>query len=302
MKAISWCAVAAAVLGCGAGRGAATNFDGARAFTYLQAQVANGPRIPNTDAHRRAGDFILAHLKQTADSVEVQAWDHVTTRHDTLHLRNFIARFRPAAKERVLYLTHWDSRPHADQSANLADQQRPVLGANDGASGVALLLGVADALHQLPPGVGVDLLFVDGEDYGDFEAAPADVLIGSRFFAKALKPDQHPLYAVLFDMIGDKDLQIYQEANSARYAPEIVERVWNKAKDLGYARFFRPTVGHQLVDDHQSLLDVGVHTIDVVDFDYGENNSYWHTLQDTIDKVSAQSLQIVGDVAVALVR
>jgi hypothetical protein len=283
-------------------RGRATNFDGQRAFTYLQAQVAFGPRVPNTAAHRGAGDFILAQLKQSADSVEVQTWNHVTTNHDTLHLRNFIAHFKPSAKERVLFLAHWDTRPHADNSADMADQQKPVLGANDGASGVALLLGVADALKQIPPSIGVDLLLVDGEDYGDFTAAPPDVLIGSKFYAKSLAPDRHPLYAVLFDMIGDKDLTIYQEANSSHYAPEIVERVWDKAKDLGYGSYFRSTIGYSLIDDHQSLLDVGVHAIDVVDYDYGPGNKYWHSLNDTVDKVSAQSLQIVGDVAVSLVR
>ena len=302
MNRAMWAVAVVGALGCGAARGRATNFDGARAFTYHQAQVAFGPRVPNTTAHRGAGDFILAQLRQSADSVEVQAWNHITTKHDTLHLRNFIAHFKPQLKERVLFLTHWDSRPHADNSADLADQQKPVLGANDGASSTALLLGVADALKQIPPSIGVDLLFVDGEDYGDFEAAPPDVLIGSKFFAKSLTPDKRPLYAVLFDMIGDKDLTIYQEANSAHYAPEIVERVWNKAKDLGYGNVFRPTIGYSLTDDHQSLLDIGVHTIDVVDFDYGEGNRYWHSLNDTIDKVSAQSLQIVGDVAVSLVR
>src|SRR5439155_263634 len=192
----------------------------------------------------------------------------------------------PAALERVLFLAHWDTRPHADQSPNLGQQRLPVPGANDGASGVAVLLGVADALKAKPPAVGVDLLFVDGEDYGDFSKDSDDVLIGSRYFA------------VLFDMVGDKDLQLYYEANSQAFAPEVVDRVWRTAADLGYGGTFIPGVRHSLTDDHVALQKAGIHAIDVVDFDY----PYWHTPEDTIDKVSAASLQIVGDVAVALVR
>ena len=110
-----------------------TGFDGETAYQYVETQVAFGPRIPNTEGHRRAGDWILEQLGRTADSVEVQTFDHVTAAGDTLHLRNFIGHFRPADAERILLLAHWDTRPHADQSANLADQQRPVPGANDGA-------------------------------------------------------------------------------------------------------------------------------------------------------------------------
>jgi len=286
---------------CGA-TGRSTPFDGEAALRYVQEQVAFGPRIPNTDGHRRTGDWIQAHLARTADSVEVQAFAHVTADGDTLHLRNFIGRFRPDVRERVLLLAHWDSRPHADQSRNLAEQELPVPGANDGASGVAVLLGVADVLAATPPSVGVDLLFVDGEDYGTFTMPDGglgpDVLLGSRHYAATLADADVPLYAVLFDMIGDADLQIYQEGNSVSRAPEVVDRVWNAARDLGYGDVFQPTARYTLTDDHVPLLDRGVRAIDVVDFDYPP----WHTVTDTPDKVSARSLKIVGDVAVTLVR
>src|SRR5216110_3128813 len=134
----------------GSARGVAREFDGGRAFSYVEQQMQFGPRIPNTPAHERTGDWILAQLRARADTVGVQAITHVTRRGDTLHLRNFLARFRPAAAERVLFLAHWDTRPHADQSANLGQQRMPVPGANDGASGVAVLLGVADALKAKP--------------------------------------------------------------------------------------------------------------------------------------------------------
>ncbi len=256
-----------------------------------------GPRIPGTPPHERAGDWILQQLRGSADSVVVQAFTHVTRRGQKLALRNFFARYRPQATERVLLLAHWDTRPHADQSANLGQQRLPVPGANDGASGVALLLGVADALKAKAPALGVDLLFVDGEDFGDF-ADSNDVLIGSRYFAAHQPPGYQPLFAVLFDMVADKDQQFYYEGNSQAFAPEVVDRVWHTAAELGYGRIFIPGVKHTLTDDHVALQKAGIHAIDVVDFDY----PYWHTTEDTVDKVSAASLQVVGDVAVALVR
>jgi hypothetical protein len=273
-------------------------FTAERAFGYLQQQMQFGPRIPGTPGHERTGDFILEHLRATADTIVIQSFTHVTRHGATLHLRNFFARFRPTATERVLLLAHWDTRPHADQSANLGQQRLPVPGANDGASGVALLLGVADALKAKSPTVGVDLLFVDGEDYGDFATDSNDVLIGSRYFASHQPPGYQPLFAVLFDMVADKDQQFYYEGNSQTFAPEVVDRVWRTAADLGYSRVFIPGVKPTLIDDHVALQKAGIHAIDVVDFDY----PYWHTTDDTIDKVSAASLQVVGDVAVALVR
>lgn len=293
----TWIGILAPLLACRGERARPHEFDAQRAFSYLSEQVAFGPRIPGTVAHERTGDWILQHLRGSADTVIVQAFAHGLKRGDTLHLRNFIARFRPQATDRVLYLAHWDTRPHADQSPNLGAQRLPVPGANDGASGVAVLLGVADALKAKPPAIGVDLLFVDGEDYGDFNDS-TNVLIGSRYYAAHQLPGSGPLFAILFDMVGDRDLGIYYEGNSETAAPEVVERVWRTARDLGYERYFLPGIKHTLIDDHVSLQHVGIHAIDVVDFDY----PYWHTTDDTVDKTAAASLQIVGDVALALVR
>jgi glutaminyl-peptide cyclotransferase len=272
-------------------------FDGTSAFRYIETQVDFGPRIPGTDAHRRAALWLDSLLRQRADTVITQSWTHVTAGGDSLPLTNLVARFRPGAAKRLLFLAHWDSRPTADSPIS-PDSTKPVPGANDGGSGVATLLGVADALKRAPPSIGVDLLFVDGEDYGDFTKTPKDVLIGSRYYAAHPVPGAQPLYAVLFDLVADKDLQIFEEGNSLVGAPEVVELVWNTAKDLGYAGTFMATPKHTLIDDHLELQKAGIRAIDVVDFDYPS----WHTKDDTIDKVSAASLQIVGDVAVALVR
>jgi len=280
----------------GAAKGS-REFNGQTAFAYIEQQMAFGPRVPNTPAHDKMGDWLAAQLRQRADTVIVQAFTQKTSKGVTLRLRNFFARFRPEATERVLLLAHWDTRPKADKSANLGQQQLPVPGANDGASGVAVLLGVADALKARAPGIGVDLLFVDGEDYGDFNDS-TETLLGARYFAAHLPTRYTPLFAVLFDMVGDKDLQFLQEGFSMSKAPEVVQRVWQVANQLGYGQVFAPRAGEALTDDHVPLQQAGIHAIDLIDFTF----PYHHTTEDTIDKVSAESLQIVGDVAVALVR
>jgi glutaminyl-peptide cyclotransferase len=289
-----------------------TAFDGEQALAYARTQVEFGPRVPGTEGHRRTGDWIVAQMRQRADTVVEQRWTHVTRRGDSLPMRNILARFRPDADQRVLYLAHWDTRPVADQDRNLGARQLPIPGANDGASGVGLLIALGDVLKKTPPSFGVDLLFVDGEDYGSFDDPNnPDILIGSRYFAEHLPAaDYRPLFGVLWDMIGDRDLNIYQEQHSVQAAPEVVQRVWQVAKDLGYGASFIAEIWGPITDDHLPLIKKGLRVIDVIDIDYGppiENGgtrpapTYHHTMQDTMDKISAQSLKIVGDVATALV-
>jgi Zn-dependent M28 family amino/carboxypeptidase len=281
------------------GGGASTAFDGEAALADVRTQLDFGPRIPGTDGHRRTGDWLVQRLTASADTVIEQRWSHVTARGDTLPLRNVLARINPQASQRVLFLAHWDTRPISDGAGVPADQRAlPVPGANDGASGVAVLLQMAEAFRKAPPSVGVDLLFVDGEDYGDF-GTDTDVLLGSRYFVQHLPaPGWKPLYGVLLDMIGDADLQIFQEGNSVQRAPEVVTRVWQTARDLGLEWAFRPEARWTVTDDHIPFLDAGFRVIDVIDLDYPHH----HTPQDGFDKVSARSLQVVGDVMVTLVR
>jgi glutaminyl-peptide cyclotransferase len=292
--------------------GPKTAFDGKQALVYAETQLGFGPRVPGTEGHRRTGDWIVAQMRDRADTVVEQRWTHVTQRGDSLPMRNILARFRPDMEQRVLYIAHWDTRPVADKDPNLGARQMPIPGANDGASGVALLIALADVLKKTPPSFGVDLLFVDGEDYGSFDDPNlSDVLIGSRYFADHLpSPDYRPLFGVVWDMIGDRDLNIYQEQNSVEAAPEVVQRVWQLAEELGYGEYFIDELMGGMTDDHLPLIKKGLRVIDVIDIDYGppiENGAvrpgatYHHTMQDTIDKIAARSLQIVGDVAAALV-
>jgi hypothetical protein len=283
-----------------------TPFDGEAARGYVKTQLDFGSRVPGTEAHRKTGDWITAQMRQRADTVIEQRWNHVTAKGDTLPLRNILARFRPQATTRILYLTHWDSRPVSDQAEDPAKRALPVPGANDGASGVGLFLALGDILKKTPPTVGVDLLFVDGEDYGTFGPPDVDVLLGSTYFAANLPAGYQPIFGVLFDMIGDADLEIPQEGYSAERAPEVVSRVWDTAEKLGYQRYFPPKVTSNITDDHLPLLDKGLRVIDVIDLDYlgppgGSKPNYHHTPEDTLDKVSAKSLKIVGDVAYSLI-
>lgn len=271
-------------------------FDGAQAFEYVRTQMSFGPRIPGTPGHVAIQVWLDSTLRARADTVLVQEWDHVTAAGDTLALKNFIARFNPAVERRVLYLAHYDTRPYAD-GANSRDSTLAVPGANDGASGVSILLGVADALKARPTELGVDLLFVDGEDYGVFDEK-VDVLIGSKYYASHLPAGPKPRFAILWDMVGDKDLEIHAESYSVIAAPEVVQRVTNASRALGYDQYFFADPKWAIEDDHLPLQEVGISAIDVLDFDY----PYWHTKDDTIDKVSGESLKVVGDVAMYIIR
>jgi Zn-dependent M28 family amino/carboxypeptidase len=275
-----------------------TGFNGTAAYNYAKAQVDFGPRVPGTPAAKQAGDWIIRQMRARADTVIVQSFTYTTADGKKLPLRNILARFRPELSERVLYLTHWDSRPISESAATEAERKMPVPGANDGASGVGMFIALGDVLKKTKPNVGVDLLFTDGEDYGKFGPPEVDVLIGAKYFATHLpSPGYKPLYGVLWDMIGDKDLRIPYEMLSFQQAPEVVSRVWQTAADLGHGDVFVQESGGDVTDDHIPLLNVGLRVIDVIDLTYPPH----HTPQDTMDKISAKSLAIVGDVATALV-
>ncbi len=305
------CLVLLGLSACDRFSGPKTAFDGQAAYAMVKTQVDFGPRVPGTPGWQKTGDWIVAQLKQLGDSVTEQRFRHVTPSGDTIPIRNIIAHIAPEKTQRVLYVTHWDTRPTADNDPVIGNRNTPIPGANDGASGVAMLIQVAAALKKTPPNVGVDLLFVDGEDYGSFDnysdtLSNPNVLIGSTYYAAHMDTTKKPLYGVLWDMIGDKNLDIYQEGNSVSEAPEVVTRVWQVAQQLGYSKYFISSGGEAFYDDHTPFLYRDIHVIDVIDGDYGpkdalHSDGWHHTLEDTVDKVSAQSLQIVGDVAVKLV-
>ena len=278
---------------------ATAQFNAKRAFSYLEKQIAFGTREPGSKGHQLCLDFLKTELGRLADSVRLQAFEFQDLRNQKhFTLTNIIASFNPQAEKRIFFAAHWDTRPRADYDIK-ENREKPIPGANDGASGVAVLLEIARQLKETPVEIGVDLIFFDGEDYGE-EGHLEDYFLGSRYFAEHAS-GYHPEYGVLLDMIGDANLNIPKEGWSNYYLPQIVEKVWRTAYDLGYTEFEDRT-GLQISDDHLILIEHGIPCIDVIDFEYpDQSHRYWHTLQDTADKCSPQSLEVVGRVMMELI-
>lgn len=272
-------------------------FDGEAAYRLVERQVAFGPRVPGTQGHAAQLAWMTARLDSLGAEVTVDSFTHRTAAGTELDLRNVLARFQPEAPRRILLLAHWDTRPWADEAPDPGDRETPVPGANDGGSGTAVLLQVAEHLAEQPAPMGVDILLVDGEDYGP---GIEDMLLGSRHYAANLDPLRRPVYAVLLDMVGDADPYFPVEGYSAEYARAVVSKYTRAARRLGYQDVFPTTVGDRVNDDHVPLLQAGVPAVDIIDFEYGPGNRYWHTLEDTPDRVRASTLEMVGEVVLEL--
>lgn len=266
-------------------RVARPRFDGDAAWALLRHQTGFGPRVPGQTGHARQLAWMREYLSARADTVQVQRFQHVTRRGDTLHLSNLFARFRPALPRRVLLVAHWDTRPG-------------IPGANDGASGTAVLLQLAQSFREQPPPIGVDLLFTDGEDFGP---GRRDMLLGARFFAAHPPPGPRPRYGVLVDMVADRWPEFPVERYSRRHAPEVVERVWSVAAQLGYACVFPRRAGRWVADDHLPLNRAGIPTANIIDFEYGPGNRFWHTPQDRVENTAPAGLYLVGETLSELV-
>jgi Zn-dependent M28 family amino/carboxypeptidase len=270
------------------------SFDAERAFADLVRQTEFGPRVPGTAPHKACADWLVQQLSACADSVWRQEFTvYVPLVGDSLTFTNITARFAARHSKHVLLGAHWDTRPYADFDSDTANWRRPFDGANDGASGVALLLEIARAMAETPPPVGVDIAFFDGEDLGR-SGADDEWCLGSRYFASHL-PVKYD-WVIIADMIGDRDLTIYREGYSYRHAKELQDRVWNVAAELGDSAF-RPELEYEIVDDHLPFLMHGIPAIDLIDLRY----PYWHTTEDTVDKCSAESLGRIGRVILQVV-
>ncbi len=273
--------------GCGGDQPA--EFTGDAAWTYVNTQCDFGPRPPQSAAHARTVRFIAEHLKAQGADVSFQRFEKKDPYSDrTLELVNIIGTFSPKERKRVLLAAHFDTRPWADQEEVDSLRTRPILGANDGASGVAVLLEIADILGKgLPRGLGVDLVFFDGEDYG--KASDLEYfLLGSKHFAANLG-GYRPACGILLDMVGAADARIYQEANSLAKEPQLTAELFRRAEDLGLDVFVARR-GQPVYDDHIPLLLAGIAMVDLIEFPY----EYWHTLEDTPDKCSRETLRQVG--------
>ena len=271
--------------------------DGARAHRRVVFQVDAGPRVPGTPGHAKVRDWIAAELERLGAKVEMQRFPDSTLGRQE-DLVNVIGRFAVPSERGhrgpLVLCAHYDSRPFADQDPDSARRREPVPAANDGGSGVAVLLEVAELLSKRPPPCPIELAFFDGEDQGRPQE-PGTFSRGARGYAARLR-DPKPRGAFLLDMVGDRDLAIYPEGTSDERASNLVELVLAAAK-AARAPHFYPRPRYHVVDDHIPLLDAGVPAVDVIDFDYPA----WHTTRDLPDQVSAESLAEVARVAAWLV-
>jgi len=272
----------------------AGGYDGNRAYQFLVDQTNFGPRAPGTSGHAACLEYLAEKLENSGAAVSRQPFMHYDTETgQTITMTNLIGSFYPDKMNRILLCAHWDTRPFADQD-RIANRDKPILGANDGASGVAALLELALYIQVNEPPVGIDIIFFDGEDSGK-EGDLDSYCLGSRYFTLN-NQGIFPRFAILLDMIGDAQLQIAKEGNSQQYAPDLVDRVWEAAENTGTQQFL-PEVRHYVFDDHVILNEAGIPAIDIIDFEYPDaSHRYWHTLQDTADKCSPESLQAVGNV------
>lgn len=274
-------------------------FDGTRAFKYLTTQTSFGPRNPNSAGHRNCLTFLQLELGTLADSIALQEFSQQGYG-EVLSLTNIFARFNQASEYRILLVAHWDTRPRADNDPDPKKRNQPILGANDGASGVAVLLELARMMKANPPPNGVDLLLVDGEDYGH-ESDTRMYLLGARYFAANIPSGYSPQYGVLLDLVGDANLSLKKERYSLQYAPDVVEMIWSTASGLGIAQF-SGELQNWVMDDHLPLNEAGIRTVNIIDFEYPDtSNRYWHSLDDTPDKCSPASLEAVGRVIAEII-
>jgi glutaminyl-peptide cyclotransferase len=270
-------------------------FDSTRAYRYLKEQCAFGPRDPAGDGHSLAIAYFLKHFQTLGLPVVRQDFVHTDVLNGKkVPLTNLIVivKGRDTKRKAALFCAHWDSRPRAEQDPNPFFRDRPILGANDGASGAAVLMEAANALKARKPAQTLMLALFDGEDYGR-EGSLEEYFLGARWFA-----DHQPApieYALLLDMIGDKDLSLPMERNSLSQSPALYKKIYARAGELKLEAFV-PTPGPEVWDDHMPLQDKGIAAMDLIDFEYPA----WHTQSDTPDHCSARSLGQVGALVTSL--
>ncbi len=280
-------------------------FNGDSAFHYVKTQCDFGPRVPGTEAHQACGEYLTNKLKQYADEVIVQETKVRAYDNSLLDCKNIIACFSPEKQNRVFLAAHWDSRHVADQDANPDNHKLPIIGANDGASGVGVLIEIARHLKKQQPEVGIDIILFDVEDYGtpsQMESTKQDTwALGSQYWAQNPHRFNYTAkYGILLDMVGAADAKFPHEAFSKEYASPILDKVWSTAHRLGYGEYFIDEDGTWINDDHYYINKLArIPTIDIIHLDEESINEsffdHWHTTKDNIDIIDPASLLVVGN-------
>lgn len=289
----------------------AADFNADSAYSYVERQVKFGPRVPNSKAHGECAHWLEKTLKLYAHQVVVQPFTARAYDGTTLKCKNIIASFNPKEAKRVLLCAHWDTRPYADNDPDSAFHRTPIDGANDGASGVGVLIEIARQLKISPAGIGVDILLLDGEDYG----APLnagftgtdDWALGSQYWSRyPHTPAYNAVYGILLDMVGAENAVFTMEGTSMYYAPDIMQKVWNTGVTIGHSDYFSPERTNGITDDHLYINQLRqIPTIDIIQHDPATPTGFyqhWHTIKDNMKSISKPTLMAVGQTVLTVVR
>ena len=279
------------------------HFSSDSAYSYIKRQVDFGARVPNTEAHKKCAEYLSGALAQFGAQVTEQR--AVLTAFDGTKLNavNIIASFNPGKKTRILLCAHWDSRPWSDHDPDKRNYNKAVPGANDGASGVGVLLEIARLISLQSPGIGIDILFFDAEDYGAPQDAGSGMqdswCLGSQHWArKPHAPDYRARFGILLDMVGAPGATFYREQVSDYFAKHVVDKIWSQAQDLGFGNYFINQRGGMVTDDHLYVNQIaGIPCANIIQYNIRSSSGfghYWHTLNDTMENIDKNTLYAVG--------
>ena len=282
-----------------------STFSADSAYAYIEAQVAFGPRVPGTLEHSLCGDWLVAQLQRHGAQVQQQTGTMINYAGQQQPIRNITALIEGSSLPAILLCAHWDCRPWSDEEEDYDQRFLPVLGANDGASGVGVLLEIARQIQKEAPTVGIDIIFFDAEDYG----TPAwhrgtykahDWCLGSQYWGRTPHVQgYYARYGILLDMVGGKGGTFYYEPYSYRTARKEVKKIWEKAHELGYGSYFVKQEGSEVTDDHVYVNQLArIPCVDIINYDpVYENSSFgptWHTVNDNISNIDRNTLKAVG--------
>lgn len=288
-------------------------FDADSAYSFIEAQLAFGPRVPSTASHRKCADYLVSRFKGYGATVISQEADLKAYNGDVLKACNIIAQFQPEKKERVMLCAHWDTRPWADSDPDKANHYKPLPGANDGGSGVGVLLEIARHLATVPSSVGVDIILFDAEDYGLHENDSHlwskhrhSWALGSQYWSiNPHTPGYSARYGILLDIVGAPGSRFCHEGYSVNYAADVVEKVWKWADKTGYGNYFVNEEGGSITDDHYYVNSIlGLPCIDIINCDPESPNGfgpYHHTMKDDIDWIDKSTLKAVGQTVMTVI-
>ena len=287
-------------------------FNSDSAYLYVEKQMDFGPRVPNTKEHSLCAKFLTDKLKSFADTAFVQSFKIRAFDGTVLNAKNIIGSFNINRGNRILLCSHWDSRPFADHDPDPANHDKPVPAANDGASGVGVLLEVARQMSIKKPAIGIDIIFFDVEDYGPPQDSPmrgqGDFWgLGSQYWSRnPHKPDYNAKFGILLDMVGAGDARFYMEGVSMNFAANILNKVWKTAHRIGYSDYFIFEQTGYIEDDHKYINEIiNIPTIDIIHLDAGSSNGsffeYWHTVSDKMDVIDKETLKVVGQTLLTVI-